>query len=738
MALEGHEGNAPEENERKTREYLESFKQFDNYFVETKVFRHVKELLQTEGIAIMTGFPGCGKTNTAVHLMLDKTYESWTKHMIHTWKDMSFLKSDKNTLVLIDNIFDGYMYSQELERWWDVFYNIFYESIQKSEKGFVSISGGKIRLLITAKENIIETACAYMSKPSPIFKSSCIVNMRNMELTNPEKDEIFERQMKYAEEVKDIKPPVEDMNKNSKFREDIRQSNGPIGYPLCAHLFACNENYRPMGSNFFSNPITYLQTEISHEISNDSSQRTKTLFLILFLNELKNRSTNRDEHVGLVEDECKKFMKNFLDDDLQQLQPLNFSKLIDIAIHYMGTLLSGIEKSNIYRFKHNTIYEAVGDYLLREYFEYIVKVFPLDILETREFSMCEETQCDALVSRFISEVNKGNVSKVFACKALKCHTYAERFCRYLSEQTKSFLTAFLATTDLPSGFPLPPTFWISKHGLSILTILLFEMMKEKDIDINLHTYFSVFGELCAKEENLLKMSKEQICENMKNTKDIVLNYEMHDGNSILHLVVQSELSDIQSVNRVKRFIKDANQRKKHINIHKENDNGEFPISTAAKHDKHSRILTCLALIHDRIENLQETDNNGFSPIHHAVSTLTTNKSINALELEVMVRSAIFMVYSVDPDLPNNKNQKALDLCKDSPYEHVRELLYCKMTDQHEMSNLIQARISRIKIEYEIKNNLHITNPRKMIRKELMQAIRNSISILCDKDLTKQL
>ena len=98
-------------------------------------------------------------------------------------------------------------------------------------------------------------------------------------LSDEEKIKILENQISLAKTLKkiDVHEAV-----TEKVRADIRKKSCPLGFPLCAHLYAFEKDSILRNSSIFDDPRHYVQIQIQREIENDkSSAGVKTLFLIL-------------------------------------------------------------------------------------------------------------------------------------------------------------------------------------------------------------------------------------------------------------------------------------------------------------------------------------------------------------------------------------------------------------------------------------------------------------------------
>lgn len=244
----------------------------DMYFVETGAFKKAKKIFETNGIVIFIGPPGCGKTMAAVHLIREKLHDS-TFRNIRSWEELSYIDEDKKSIVFIDNIFLRQTMDLQLEKWWEKLDEI-YDRYLRSSVG--ELGSDRLRILITARPKVIERACTYMDKVTPILNEKLVVDTSS--LAENEKDEIFIRQIEFAKGKKGNS----DLNIDAEFKRKVKTLEGPIGFPLCAHLYVCGREYRQSVVQFFSRQIEYLKLQIEDEIESDNSNRVKSLFSAFF------------------------------------------------------------------------------------------------------------------------------------------------------------------------------------------------------------------------------------------------------------------------------------------------------------------------------------------------------------------------------------------------------------------------------------------------------------------------
>lgn len=175
-----------EENKEESSRYLKNYKRMNKYFVETKAYCDAKETFHKNGIVILTGPPGCGKTIAAIHMILeqmDNNEQKMTFRNIQSWEELSYVNRDKQTIVLIDNIFFRRTMNLHLENWWAEFEKIHNNYFFCNVKGKIT---NRLRNIVSARENVIERACSYMYKITPILHDNFLKDISK--LTETEKD----------------------------------------------------------------------------------------------------------------------------------------------------------------------------------------------------------------------------------------------------------------------------------------------------------------------------------------------------------------------------------------------------------------------------------------------------------------------------------------------------------------------------------------------------------------------
>lgn len=721
------------------------------YFVETDTYEKAEKIFLKESVVTFIGPPGCGKTLAAIHLIWKMYDRDWTFRKVCSWEELSYVKNDEKSLVFIDNIFFQKTMDCHLEKWWAKLKEI-YDNCIAGERN--ELGSNRLRIVFTARPNVIEKACAYMGKITPIFNEKLLVDASK--LTEREKNEIFSKQIEFATIEKQIDKAVF-KNIDENFRKKARQSEGPIGFPLCAHLFVCGKDYRKSGSIFFSRPIEYLKLQIKDEINSDKSNRTKTLFFYLFFYEWHTKMGNSERSDIKNDTKCRRFLDNISKDLIENFQPFDFKKLDVEARRLSGTFFTKIDEY-MYRFIHDSVYEAVGTYLCEMYVTETMKYFPLEIIQHHDFGNMSETQKITLATRLLYEALDHRLSEVFSCRVFHNERFSSTFNSELLKKDTNIIYSLLRTSDNNSVFKLPCMFWSSFYKLTLLTELFYDIIFSRNINPRYNFFAFLYGLCCTKDEGLLRTFNGMVFDNILKMENIVMVTKNED-NLILHLLISSSHSDkfvaivvgklvrdrvcidqknkfgetplmvavqqtISRIHVVEYLVRSSNvyltdnkqltvlhhllgscnsdiRCSQYLNtimmnsngkkwISKSETHGNTALSIASKNSKRSRIKSIMILLHNGKDMVNILNNNGYSALHLAVSSLKENSAI--VELECCARVIAFLLYGADPNTKNDRDETAINACV---YESVKEILR-KPKDKDNMKETLNTLVARCK------------------------------------------
>lgn len=594
-----------------SREYLTYYETIDNYFVETSDYKQGEEIFNKYDVVIWIGPPGCGKTLAAIHLILKQTkYDDWTFRKIRTAKELSYLEedTDTSTLIFIDNIFFSQGIESELQNWWNELDSISEKYLQPNE----SEKEHRVRFIITARENVTERACLFMDRTTHILNDQYRINIKFF--TETEKNEILSKQISFAEEVRN----VTNLGIDEDFRKKVIAAQGPIGFPLCAHLFVCSEEYQKSGVDFFSHPIEYLKRQINDEIERDKSNRTKSLFFVLFFHEWHTKLGYLDKLRIKSEYQCKHFLDKISKELLPNFEPFDFRGLDHEAKRLVGAFLKQ-ESENHFKFVHDSVYEAVGAWFCETFITQTATHFPLEIIQNHEYEKAEEGGKAILATRLLYETLHERSSAVFASKCFKQESFCKSFLSELKKKDIVTITEFLSVNNNSTSVKLPCMFWTSCNKLTYLTEQLYIIVQQyPNLNPDYHLYLSLYGECCARKEGLLMTSDGMIRDNLQEIKKRVVKFKDEEENTILHLVINSDITDTFASNVVGKLLKDG------LSVDIKNKNNITPLVLAVRHtNERSKVLETLMDFNPKLHSKDATNSNVF---HHCLSSCNNDET----------------------------------------------------------------------------------------------------------------
>lgn len=715
------------------------------------MYKTAEAVFNKYGIVVFTGPPGCGKTMAAKHLIRKELWD-WTFRKLRSWEDLHLIDNEKKNLVFIDNIFYRQTIDLHLEKWWEKFDKIYDEYFASN---YDECSFDRLRIVMTARPKVIEKACAYMGKTTPILNEKYLIDISK--LTAEEKDSILDKQVQYArKEKKDSIPKIDD-----EFKKYVQESEGPIGYPLCAHLYVCFEEYQKSGAIFFSYPIEYLKLQIKDELETDQTKSTKTLFLFLFFFEWHSKLGVLEKIEIKNAKKCKEFLNKVSKDLLSNFTPSNFRNLESEAQRLLGTFIKEVDE-NTYKFVHDSVYEAVGAYFCEKFVMETAKYFPLDVIQSQEYKILTEMQMTTLATRLLGEILAQQLSTVFSCKILQNKKFAEMFCSEIEKKEEKTVELIFTVANETSTVKLPSIFWSSCGNLIYLTERFYDIVRKREINPDYQLFASLYGICCARSKGLLKTTNGILLDNFTLIKERVFSFQDSDANSILHLIITSNYSDefaafavekvvkkgvpIDSRNRlgitplmlaveqmlprtqvIKTIIqlspklrcRDSNNStvfhhclksnhgdetcSEHLKIilngkdardalSKDDINGDTALSIATKETNRSRIRSILVILEAGVDIIDTLNEDGYSPLHLCVRSLKTESAY--MKLECCIRLITLLLHGANPDKQSDKNEKPIDECEN---DLVKDILR-NPQDEKVMENALQSFQEYVKLK----------------------------------------
>lgn len=669
---------------------MQAYRQASNRFEETQLSNKCMELLNKNGIAILTGQQGCGKTLTAIHILKHYKNKNWEILKVSSYDDLLTLNVKKDTLVFIDNFIDGFLYQQKVKKWWHCLCYFYFERVKRN---------GNIRthLLTTAKDGVINEACIQIKEE--VVKSNFFLNAESFPLNDEEKLKILKSQLQLAKELKGI-----EIQEIDSIFESLKDKSFSIGFPLCAHLFAFETDETVKNTAIFHHPKDHVIHHVTHEINNDDSKSTKTLFLFLLFHISQHGLEKPNTFDLMNEDSSRDALKKMIPEDVfEKMKPLNFTNLFEKAESLEHTILIRFDK--VFAFKHHIYLEGVSDYFTREYPGVSVNFFPLEILRLCTFSSVLTSVWNEMKKRLLTEIQK-DIPGVLSCKIFKDCEFQKEFSREISKN--NVLHGLLLHPRKDFNLELSLTFWANKFHLPILAEAADKITDDIEEQLNDNFYQARFGECCEKDNKCFAEIMNEVSENrnLYKLKQIVWDFRCSDGKSILHMTLSSDKSDDQAHRILTKLLTDVDDK-----LLKDSD----LLVSAVEHTQHSRILCILEILHR-----QNNPSKCVSMFTVVEAMRSCGRTDTIYELEFLVRICILFVYK------SMKNEIRFNV-HGIPHEfrHIKEFLRGKTNQQSRMTNCIN----------ECKKHfIHSAGARKIpgrgkLSKELEKALEEVIDVL---------
>lgn len=689
--------------------FIQAYRDVRRCFVKTGLHKMCQNSLIKNGITILCGQQGSGKTLSAVYIMSkSRHYKKWTKLKFSSWVDLLTLDLPEKTLVYIDNLLDGemYMYPEELRKWWCSLCYFYFERIQSKKD---------IHLLITAKDDVMQKASEQIT--TNIGRCPFYLKAGNVPLTDKERKQILKKQFKLAKKLKGIKNPDID----STYAAIQKLDNiCAIGFPLCAHLYAFETDKVLKTKDIFIDPVSYVIRHFKKELENDNSTGVKTLFLFLLF------YTSPGSHKPRRGLDLKygKEIRDYLEKTevapgnlVKEMEPLDFENLYTIAESLIYTIL--VKSSTMFEFKHQIYLDGASDYFLRKYPDVTVRNFPLDIIRSNAFPDADTSDWDNLCQRFKRELQK-NISlqeteremeswKSMIPKILSCKIFDnEQFETNFTEELKKSGALYFSLLNKKLCF----AFWASRFGRKTLLDAAFSFVEHSDYQF----YLGLFSEYFVKDEKYYSVSSADL--DLVTLKDKVWKFKTANGKSVLHLIISSDRPDYETHLVLEKMLKDTWEQ----DVLLIND----LLKCASEHRLCSRILCMLELLGKQNESLH-----GYKPpdVSNVIAQLKFIKNFNAyFELEFLVRICIVLAVCDAPITKVKTDYNSID----ERFRKVRKLFYGNEHTQSRMTETIKECLAKWQT-----SDLPTLKTKSIpftdgIGSELEQAIRDSVRVLSGK------
>ncbi|XP_063397033.1 uncharacterized protein LOC134681363 [Mytilus trossulus] len=228
-------------------------------FVITQAIEVGLLLLKQNGVLLITGYAGTGKSRISRHVLHmycndDISYNCIKLNTLGEWEDM--VSREDNVVVLLDDIFGetNCIYNKE-------------KDTPILDKVHAYVCKGNIKVIITIRDTV-KRQCREVFDSHRLFKFDCIdLSSDRFKLNRSEKADFLTKYMKIVRQADfEVEAGFVDCNgltilKSEEFWKITNES--PVkGFPLAIHQFVNNAKYFQLGSKFFDRPTEAMLEEM--------------------------------------------------------------------------------------------------------------------------------------------------------------------------------------------------------------------------------------------------------------------------------------------------------------------------------------------------------------------------------------------------------------------------------------------------------------------------------------------
>lgn len=445
--------------------------------MKTKVLEKVEQILKQRKCVFLVGKEGTGKTATAVHLMFEHIQqENCFVRKLHAPQDFSiYVDPTKNHLIFIDDIFDCSEHT--LQDWWNMFRFIkdsVLPGVDSSSKNIRDDDecDSKVQIVMTSRPHKLKYAVQKMKYNHNLLQNCTVdIDSDDLELNHFEKKQILQKKMKFANS-RSVDQTEEIFFSEEQWTQ-IFSSSPPFGFPLCAHLFACDPTCREVGTKFFSNPESHLLSEVKNTIKADVTRRTEVLFVLILVQQIQNESFDYRNS-----EKCWTVLAELQITKELQLRRVDVDHIETVVYDHQDKFVKEFEENRL-QFSHPSVQDAVQNYFFESYPKKAIEILPMSILYQKMhkeyfLSLAQELQT-YFMKRLRLEIKKGNMCEVCEFEQLNDIYVSNAFLREAIIDVDG-LKDLLATKN-DDGLPFIYLFTLGACNETVMALLRHDTMK---------------------------------------------------------------------------------------------------------------------------------------------------------------------------------------------------------------------------------------------------------------------
>ncbi|XP_071178432.1 uncharacterized protein [Mytilus edulis] len=344
------EGRKRKKLEDDTKSLIEEDLREDT-FVTTKAVTESLSLLQKNGVLLITGCAGTGKSRIARHVLYmyytgDTSYRCIKLNTLDEWENM--VSREDNVVVLLDDIFGetNCVYNRE-------------KDIPILDKVHAYVWKGNIKVIITIRDTV-KRRCQEVFDSHRLFQFGCIdLSSKKYNLSWEEKFTVLDKYMNIVRQSHFVgKEGFVNSNNVTILKKDtiLKITNGsPVkGFPLAVYQFVNNAKYFKLGSNFFDRPTDAMLEELNEiRRKGNDNRKYKMQYTVMVYTAINENFI--DPQDGSIVREVKELVEAIYGESLKT----NKCHISDAVDDLKGSYLVNTPYEKSYRFHHQTLLESV-------------------------------------------------------------------------------------------------------------------------------------------------------------------------------------------------------------------------------------------------------------------------------------------------------------------------------------------------------------------------------------------
>ncbi|VDI51632.1 Hypothetical predicted protein [Mytilus galloprovincialis] len=342
----------------------------EDTFVMTKAVKYGLLLLKQNGVLLITGHAGTGKSRISRHILQivcseNNSYKYLKLNTLAEWG--TIICREEHSIILLDDIFGetNCIYNRE-------------KDIPILDKIYAYVCKGNIKVIITIRDTV-KRQCQEVFEKHRLFKFEFIdLSSDNYTLDYFEKKGILVKYMKTVRQSNYIEKHGFFVNSKGVIMLDWNEVSGIImgnpveGFPLAIYQFVHNETYFQLGCKFFDRPTEAILDDINHiRCKGEDERKFMIWYAILVYIAINENSINLDDSSNVSE------VKKMIDAIYGQTINLKRYHILDAVKELKGSYLVIIKNNQIYKIHHQRLLESVILSFAQIDEENINKIIPL-------------------------------------------------------------------------------------------------------------------------------------------------------------------------------------------------------------------------------------------------------------------------------------------------------------------------------------------------------------------------